>query len=88
MKIINNHYNINIDISNDNLQIFDINECGRKKKILSFNIDNLNNELFRIEMSKNIFGIEQDIPLYLSNTAGSKWYSGKFLEFKNFLKNL
>ncbi len=86
IEIINNHYKINIDMNNKNLQTFDIIEQGMKKKILSFDVCNLNNKNFRIAMSKIIFKSEEDIVLINSNTSNSKWYYDKYTDFKNELK--
>jgi hypothetical protein len=76
IDLINKEYNINIDYNLDKLQIFILPD---KKKIISFNIKNLNS-IFK-DLVYNIYGYDKNILIKNDNIGKNKWYKNKYLEF-------
>lgn len=77
LHTINSHYGINIDYYCNDIQVFEVNT----KKIISFNIKNLN-DTFCEKIWKHISGKDENIKIINSNTSDTKWYKKRYEEFK------
>ena len=82
---INNHYKINLKYFSNDIQVIYTTINSRKRKIVCFNCDLLNNNFNEIKI--NIFGANNNMSLIQSNLGLSKWYKNKYEEFINFLKD-
>lgn len=81
LEQINNIYNIDIDYLSTKLQIFQTDDC----RIIAFNIAKLN-DIFGA-LKRAVFGIDSDVSLKMENIGTKKWYSIKYKEFLDLVKN-